>query len=85
MLRWILEELLLFAIPFIAFAAFLALTRRNPLQAEHWEEQWLRLMLAGASIIVVSLVLTGLFATRHSEGYVPPHMENGRLVPGKFK
>ncbi|GLS45206.1 DUF6111 family protein [Methylobacterium brachythecii] len=85
MLRWIIEEVPLFAIPFIAFACFLVLMRRNPLQAEHWEEHWLRLVFAGAAVVVASLVLTGLFAPRHPDGYVPPHMENGRIVPGQFK
>ena len=85
MLRWIIEEIPLFAIPFIAFACFLVLMRRNPLQAEHWEEQWLRLVFAGAAIVVGSLVFAGLFATRHPDGYVPPHLENGRIVPGGFK
>ena len=32
-----------------------------------------------------SLVLTGLFSERHPDGYVPAHMENGRLVPGQFR
>ncbi|GEO99006.1 DUF6111 family protein [Methylobacterium haplocladii] len=85
MLRWILEELVLFALPFLAFAGVLLLLRRNPLQAGHWEAQWLRLVLAGLFVVVASLLMTGLTAVRHPDGYVPPHMENGRLVPGQFQ
>lgn len=85
MLRRILEEFVLFALPFLAFAAFLVLMRRNPLEPEHWEAHWVRLALAGFVVVVVSLLVTGLTAERHHDGYVPSHMENGRLVPGEFR
>lgn len=85
MLRRILEEFILFALPFLAFAAFLVLMRRNPLEAEHWEAHWVRLALAGLVVVILSLLVTGLIAERHADGYLPPHMENGRLVPGKFR
>lgn len=85
MLRVFLEELALFALPFAAFAAFLLFVRRNPLRPEHWEEHWLRLVLAGLFVVVASLVMAGLTSTRHPDGYVPPHLENGRVVPGEFR
>ena len=85
MLRSILEELGLFALPFLAFAGYLLLSRRSPLDRAHWDPQWTRLVLAGLFVVVASLVMTGLTAARHAEGYVPPHIENGRLVPGRFE
>lgn len=85
MLRWILQEIGLFGLPFLAFALFLLLTRRPVLAREHWDPQWSRLGFAGLFLVIASLVMTGLTAQRSDEGYVPPHMENGRLVPGRFQ
>lgn len=85
MLRSFIEELGLFAIPFLAFAAYLLLSRRSPLDRVHWDPHWVRLILAGVFVVVTSLVMTGLTASRYPDGYVPPHMENGRLVPGRFE
>ena len=85
MLRWILQELGLFALPFLAFAVWLLLSRRSPLDRAHWDPHWLRLILTGLFLVVGSLVALGLTTTRHADGYVPPHMENGRLVPGRFQ
>ncbi len=85
MLRRILEEVGLFALPFLAFALYLLFSRRSPLERAHWDAQWLRLVFAGLFIVAASLVMTGLTAPRHEQGYIPPHMENGRLVPGRFE
>jgi Family of unknown function (DUF6111) len=85
MLRRVLEELALFLVPFVLFFGYLVLVGRNPLQRVHWDAQLFRLVLAGLGIVIASLVLTGLFSERHPDGYVPAHMENGRLVPGQFR
>ncbi|MDR7036383.1 MULTISPECIES: DUF6111 family protein [Methylobacterium] len=85
MLRRVLEELGLFLIPFLLFFGYLLLVGRNPFHRVHWEAQVFRLVLAGFGVVIASLVLTGLFSERHAGGYVPAHMENGRLVPGQFR
>ena len=85
MFRTILDDIGLFALPFLAYAAFLLIARRNPLERAHWEPQVFRLVSAGLVIVVGSLLFAGLTATRHEDGYVPPHIENGRVVPGQFQ
>lgn len=85
MLRWILQEIGLFGLPFLVFAIVLLATRRPVLAREHWDPQWLRLGFAGLFLVIASLVMTGLTGERSDEGYVPPHMEDGRLVPGRFR
>ena len=85
MLRRFLEEFALFLIPFAIFFAYLLMAGRNPLQRVHWDPHALRLVLAGLAVVIASLVYSGLFAERSSGGYVPSHMENGRLVPGHFR
>ncbi len=85
MLRRLLEEFGLFLIPFALFLLFLLVAGRNPLRAVHWNPHLLRLALAGLVIVIGTLVYDGLFSERRDGGYVPAHMENGRLVPGQFR
>lgn len=85
MLRLVLQEILLFSLPFLAFAGWLLFARRSPLDHAEWKPQWTRLVLAGLFIVIASLVMTGLTGQRTKDGYEPPRYENGRLVPGHFR
>lgn len=85
MTRAVLQELLLFLLPFAAFAAYLILRRRNPLIWSHWSDQSIWLTIAGLAIVIVSLLTAGILADRQTGAFEPTHMENGRVVPGRFK
>ena len=85
MTRAVLQELLLFLLPFVLFALYLLLRRRNPLVWSHWSDQSLWLAIAGLSVVVVSLLAGGFLAESQTGAYVPTHVENGRIVPGHFK
>ncbi|WP_210485120.1 DUF6111 family protein [Microvirga antarctica] len=85
MTRAIIQELLLFLLPFAAYAIFLVIVRRNPLAWSSWSRHTSWLVLAGLGLIIVSLLAGGFLADRQTGVYVPSHMENGVLVPGHFK
>ncbi|NEU12406.1 hypothetical protein G3T14_09695 [Methylobacterium sp. BTF04] len=85
MIRRLAEELLIFLLPFLMFAIYLAVSGRHPKNREHWEGQVFRLTLGGIILVIVTLVATGLLGERHRGGYVPPHLENGEVVPGRFQ
>jgi hypothetical protein len=85
MTRAIAEEALLFLAPFALFALYLVVRRRNPLRWMHWSDHTIYLAIAGLVCAVAALIVTGLTAERRSGGFEPTHMENGRLVPGRFK
>lgn len=85
MTRAIIQEVLLFLLPFAAFAIYLLIARRNPLAWSSWSKHVSWVAIAGLALVIVSLILGGLLAERHTEGYVPTHMENGRVVPGQFR
>ena len=85
MLRRVLEEFGLFLIPSGLFLVYLVLAGRNPLRRVHWDPHLFRLVLAGLTVVIGTLVYEGLFSERRAGGYVPTHMENGRLVPGNFR
>ncbi|WP_375458152.1 DUF6111 family protein [uncultured Enterovirga sp.] len=85
MIRVLIEELALFLVPFLLFAVMLVLTRRRVLAIDSWSRSFTWLVLAGLGIVVGGFLLTGIFAERQTGPYVPPHMEDGRPVPGGFR
>ncbi|QFU17301.1 DUF6111 family protein [Microvirga thermotolerans] len=85
MTRAIFQELLLFLLPFAAFAIYLVIARRNPLAWSSWSKHVSWVGIAGLVLVIASLILGGLLAERHTGAFVPSHMENGRVVPGQFK
>ncbi len=82
MTRALSEELLLFLVPFVLFALWLAVRRRTPFARVHWDGHVSWLVIAGLVVALGWLVCTGLTAQRGTGAYVPAHMENGVFVPG---
>lgn len=86
MAREIFEPLALFLTPFVVYAMYLALRSRYPLEVEHWTRGRVSVMtLIGLAAAVLGLVAINAFAPRGRGVYVPAHVENGILVPGRFK
>ena len=85
MLRALLEETLLFILPFCVFAGYLVVKRRNPFDVAHWSRHLFILAAIGLALSVALFAFTAWNAPRYSGAYEPPHMENGKLVPGRFR
>jgi multisubunit Na+/H+ antiporter MnhB subunit len=85
MIRAIIEEVLLFLVPFVVFGAILVAMRRNPFRLEAWSKRGLALTIAGLLVAIAGLILFGFTAERSTGIYEPAHMENGRLVPGRVR
>lgn len=85
MTRAIFGEALLFFVPFALFAAYLVARRRSPWQWASWSDQSLMLVIAGLVCVIIGFVITGFSGERQTGAFVPTHMENGRVVPGRFK
>jgi hypothetical protein len=85
MTRAILQESVLFLLPFVAFAIYLMIRRRNPLAWSSWSDQSVWLVIAGLACVIVSLISAGLMADRQTGAFEPTHVEDGRVVPGRFK
>jgi hypothetical protein len=84
MLRVILEPALLFLSPFAAYMAYLYLRNRYPFAVDHWTRSLVSsLALAGLALAVAGVFLLGFFSERHKGAYIPAHIENGQLIPGR--
>jgi Family of unknown function (DUF6111) len=86
MWRVILEPTLLFASPFLAYAVYLALQQNYPLALEHWSKSAVStLTLAGLALALGGMLAVGIFAPRHEGAYIPAHVEDGKIVPGRIQ
>lgn len=79
-------ELILFLSPFAFYALYLILRARYPLEVEHWTRGRVSILtLIGLAAAVLGLIALDVFAPRGRGVYVPAHVENGVLVPGRFE
>jgi len=86
MLRIVLIQLMLFATPFVVWGLYVLLMRRKaaaegPLFNDA-PTVWL--MVSGIGLAAAGLVWLAVFSGTPGDGtYVPPHYEDGRIVPGR--
>jgi hypothetical protein len=84
MARAFFETFGLFLAPFAAFAFYLILRSRYPLAMEHWTRGRLSVLtLVGLAAATAGLLLATSLAPRGHGRYVPAHIENGIIVPGR--
>jgi hypothetical protein len=82
MLRVLLQYLLPLLLPFLLYFAYVALTRGR---SQSWLVglPWITLSIAGLALTAASLLVWTLTSgAPPDEVYVPPHLENGEVVPG---
>ena len=84
-MRLLLQYVLPFLLPFLIYAAYVALAKhRTPVWLDLDEKTWLMLGGTGLVLATISLVTwTLLSGSPPDEIYVPPHLEDGRIVPGR--
>ena len=87
MVRPVLTELVLFLTPFALYALFLWATKRGSvLDLANWPLLHVLYLLIAAFL----LVIVGFFVLAQWGGappgstYIPAHIEDGKLVPGKI-
>ncbi len=85
MIRPLLIQAALFLLPFAAYAVFLWATRAGAVDPTTWSFKTLGWLTGAAlALIVVSFVIMAQFGgAPPNSTYVPAHMEDGRLVPGR--
>jgi hypothetical protein len=85
-MRFVLIDILLFLLPFAAYAVWLKLGGNDPVTALKMQRSpWLWLLVAGLLLAIGGFfVLAEFGGAPPGEVYVPPHEENGRIVPGHF-
>ncbi len=84
MIRFV-DDLLLFLVPFVGFAVYLALARKHVLDIDNWRKPTPWLAMAGLLIVISTFIASAIFGERNLGAYEPPRLENGVLIPGRFR
>lgn len=84
MIRPVLTELLLFAVPFALYAVFLWATKAGVMDPESWPASRIASLAIAALLLVLGSFLYFVHFTGAPPGstYIPAHIENGKFVPG---
>lgn len=83
MIASILFRILLFLLPFVIYWLYTVLQKQAEAAPIRRRKPWTMLFVSGLLLIIISLVAEGLIGGESIDGqYVPPHMEDGRVVPG---
>ena len=85
MIRRFLFEALLFLLPFALYGIYWRLSKQDestPTRAHPWTV----LFASGLALVAASFIIWGVTEGSGQQGvYVPPHVENGRVVPGRVE
>ena len=87
MIRPVLTELALFVAPFLAYALFLLATRAGVLDPASWPLRTIALLTIAALMLMLGsfVVIAHFSGAPPGSTYVPAHIEDGRLVPGRVQ
>ena len=88
MIRVVLEIALPLLTPIVLYAIWANYDARRKGQSMPGLEEghWFWVILLGAALTVASLVWFGETVVERGAGeYIPPHVQDGKVVPGQFK
>ncbi len=78
-------DFLLFLLPFALYAVYLRLVESDA-EAPKRAYPWAALFASGLALVAASFLYWGITEGAGRRGvYVPPHVENGRVVPGRVE
>jgi hypothetical protein len=76
-------DVLLFLLPFALYVSYLRLRQQDE-ETSSTQHPWTALFASGLILVAASFVFWGFFENANQRGvYIPPHLEDGRLVPGR--
>jgi hypothetical protein len=84
-MRLLWDDMLFFLLPFFVFAIVLILNKRKVFERQNWKGPMPWLIVAGLTLSILSIIVSNALTERSTKGYIPPHLENGKLVPGRFE
>jgi hypothetical protein len=91
MLRTIFQELLLVLLPTILYGIYFIAMRERARSGGKPQPEWERgnlfwLILSGCVLAIIGLVIVGSTGNKPPDtDYVPPHIEGGKVVPGRTR
>ena len=85
MIRRLLLDVVLFLLPFFLYGIYWRAIGFAASRREEHVHPWTYLTAAGLLLVILSFVWWGLSSGEPTTGiYIPPHLENGEIVPGQI-
>ena len=90
-MKTFLTKILPILVPILLYLSWLYFARRKAAASggappRLREAPWTILVAAGLGVLIMGLIALGLFAGEEPGGvYVPPHLEDGKVVPGRIE
>ena len=85
MIRRIVYEILLFLLPFGLYFVYWRVAKRDE-SAPAPTHPWTILFASGLVLVAASFLVWGITEGAGERGlYVPPHLEDGKVVPGRVE
>jgi hypothetical protein len=86
MARFFVFDALFFLLPFAAYGLWLLVTRRSVGGVAEWEVRTVTYLSLAGAVLMIASILFFIHYDRDPPGgtYVPAHMEDGRIVPGRI-
>ena len=86
MLRVIVINILMFAVPFVLYVVFQLVTRVDDGRSSALEGiPLLPLTLAGTALVALTLAVTATMSQKHQGAYEPAVVIDGTVQPGRIK
>ncbi|MDX2155537.1 MAG: DUF6111 family protein [Hyphomicrobiaceae bacterium] len=83
MIRVVIENIILFLLPTVIYAAYVAATRTDTRKGILDDAPLVWLLMAGTGLVIVILVAFGSTSGgKPGQVYVPPSLKNGHIEPG---
>ena len=85
MIRRLLLDVVLFLLPFFLYGIYWRVIGYAASREKERAHPWTYLTAAGLLLVILSFVWWGLSGGDPTTGiYIPPHLEDGEVVPGQF-
>lgn len=85
MIKRLLFDIVLFLLPFFLYGMYWKAIGRAAAQDSARVHPWTILTASGLVLVILSFVWWSFVSDETTEGtYIPPHLENGEVVPGAF-
>ena len=88
MIRLVIENIVLFLLPALAYVGYMLIMRRDGASAAQVldEAPMIWLFLAGAGAVVITLIAFGdVSGGKPGQAYEPPVMKDGKIEPGHMR
>ncbi len=87
MLRVAAFHIFMFLLPFIVYGVYLYFQNLDPLKQKAWEGSPIYWLAVGGLVLTIGsfFAIAIFFGADPGGTYVPAHMEDGELVPGRFE